>query len=80
MHCPTNASYRVNFDLFRQMAPYHQPIYDLDASISELKDGLLAMNFKDVNFRSSFFMRLVQLSHLREKGYLDETLQWNKKV
>jgi len=38
------------------------------------------LNFKDENFRSSRFMRLVQLNHLREKGYLGETLQWNGKV
>jgi nucleoside-diphosphate-sugar epimerase len=73
---PDKRSYRVNFDLFRQIAPQHQPMYDLDASIIELRDGLHAMDFKDENFRSSFFMRLVQLNHLREKGYLDRTLRW----
>jgi nucleoside-diphosphate-sugar epimerase len=77
---PDKRSYRVNFDLFRQLAPNHQPIYDLESSVKELKEGLLAMKFKDENFRSSFFIRLVQLSHLREKGYLDEMLQWKSKV
>jgi nucleoside-diphosphate-sugar epimerase len=77
---PDKRSYRVNFDLFRQVAPHHQPIYDLDASINELKEGLETLNFKDENFRSSHFMRLMQLNHLREKGYLTETLQWNAKV
>lgn len=76
---PDKRSYRVNFDLFRQIAPHHQPIYDLETSIKELKDGLLAMDFKDENFRSSVFMRLVQLSNLREKGFLDEKLQWDGK-
>jgi len=77
---PDKRSYRVNFDLFRQVAPHHQPMYDLEASIRELKEGLLAMNFKDENFRSSSFMRLVQLSHLREKGYLDATLRWSTQI
>jgi len=77
---PDKRSYRVNFDLFRKLAPDHQPIYDLDASITELKERLEMLNFKDENFRSSRFMRLVQLNHLREKGYLGETLQWNGKV
>ncbi len=76
---PDKRSYRVNFDLYKQIAPNHQPIYNLEASINELKEGLLAMNFKDENFRSSFFMRLVQLSHLRDTGYLDGTLQWSSK-
>lgn len=73
---PDKRSYRVNFDLFRQIAPNHQPIYDLDASIAGLKEGLETLNFKDESFRSSHFMRLVQLNHLREKGYLNETLEW----
>jgi nucleoside-diphosphate-sugar epimerase len=77
---PDKRSYRVNFDLFRQVAPGHQPIYDLDASISELKEGLEVLDFRDENFRSSNFMRLVQLNHLRERGYLTESLQWNGKI
>jgi len=77
---PDKRSYRVNFDLFRQIAPNHQPICDLDASIIELKEGLETLNFKDKDFRSSYFMRLVQLNHLREKGYLTEILQWKAMV
>jgi nucleoside-diphosphate-sugar epimerase len=73
---PDKRSYRVNFDLFRQIAPKHQPIYDLDASISELKEGLELLNFKDDNFRSSTFMRLVQLNRLREKRLLNDKLEW----
>ena len=74
---PDKRSYRVNFDLFRKMAPDHQPIYDLDASIVGLKERLETMNFNDENFRSSPYMRLEQLNRLREKGYLNENLQWN---
>lgn len=74
---PDKRSYRVNFDLFRQLAPEHQPISDLDSSISELKNGLERLNFKDENFRLSNFMRLVQLNHLRDLGYLTKNLQWN---
>ena len=77
---PDKRSYRVNFDLFRQIAPNHQPIYDLDATITELKEGLETLNFKDESFRSSYYMRLVQLNHLREKGYLTDNLQWSSKV
>jgi len=74
---PDKRSYRVNFDLFRKLAPLHQPLHDLDRSISELKEGLETLNFNDESFRSSLFMRLVQLNHLREKGLLSETLKWN---
>jgi nucleoside-diphosphate-sugar epimerase len=75
---PDKRSYKVNFDLFKQIAPHHQPIYDLDSSVTELKGGLEAINLKDENFRTSKFMRLVQLNHLREKGYLNETLEWTR--
>ena len=71
-------SYRVNFDLFRKLAPEYQPLYKLDSSIDELKEGLEKLNFKDENFHSSYFMRLVQLSYLRDKGLLTEDLRWSK--
>jgi nucleoside-diphosphate-sugar epimerase len=77
---PDKRSYRVNFDLYRQLAPDHQPIHDLDDSITGLRDGLQALNFKDSNFRQSLFMRLVQLTHLKERGYLTDTLQWTGKA
>ncbi|BDV43032.1 NAD-dependent epimerase [Geotalea uraniireducens] len=73
---PDRRSYRVDFGLFRQLAPDHQPIHDLTDSIIGLRDGLAALEFNDPNFRSSRFMRLVQLNHLREKGCLTENLQW----
>jgi len=76
---PDKRSYRVNFDLFKKIAPDHLPVCDLDTSITGLRDGLLALNFKDERFRQSHFMRLVQLSYLREKGFLTENLQWANK-
>ena len=77
---PDKRSYRVNFNLFGQLAPEHQPISDLDSTIMELKEGLEKLDFCDENFRLSNFMRLVQLNHLREKGYLTENLQWNTQL
>ena len=74
---PDKRSYRVNFDLFRKLAPKHQPLHDLDSSIAGLKEGLERLNFQDENFRSSHYMRLVQLNSLREKGFLTENLQWS---
>lgn len=75
---PDKRSYRVNFDLFRKLAPAHQPRVDLTDSIKELKDGLEAMGFKDGEFRNSKFMRLKVLTQLQEKRLLDEKLQWTK--
>lgn len=73
---PDKRSYRVNFDLYRDLAPAHQPIYDLAASITELQEGLLTMRFQDQNFRSSHMMRLNHLNYLRDNGHLSEELRW----
>jgi nucleoside-diphosphate-sugar epimerase len=69
-------SYRVDFALYRKVAPHHQPEVDLLTTIRELKTGLEAMGFNDPNFRSSKYMRLEVLKGLREKGLLDGNLEW----
>ena len=69
-------SYRVDFALYRKLAPNHQPRVDLATTIRELKAGLEAMGFSDSNFRNSKYMRLMVLKELREKGLLDANLEW----
>jgi len=73
---PDKRSYRVNFDLYKKLAPSHQPTVTLMDSIQELKSGLESMSFRDKEFRSSKYMRLNILTDLREKGLLDEKLRW----
>ena len=73
---PDKRSYRVDFGLFKKLAPNHQPVLDLSTTIEELKEGLEGMNFQDANFRNSRFMRLKVLNHLRETNMLTETLEW----
>jgi nucleoside-diphosphate-sugar epimerase len=73
---PDKRSYRVKFDLFQSLAPDHQPLYDLDTTIQELRDGLEAMNFREQNFRNTNFMRLKIIDSLRDRGYLDAELRW----
>ena len=73
---PDKRSYRVNFDLFRSLAPDHQPRYDLDTTIRELRDGLEAMTFREQNFWNTNFMRLKIIDSLRDQGCLDEQLRW----
>lgn len=73
---PDKRSYRVNFGLFKKLAPKYQPRVDLPESIKELKKGLEAMKFKDGEFRNSRHMRLKVLTELQEKGLLNEKLQW----
>jgi nucleoside-diphosphate-sugar epimerase len=73
---PDKRSYRVDFSLFKKLAPSHQPMVDLESAIAGLRDGLKGMNFRDENFRNSQFMRLKILTHLLETQLLDEKLQW----
>jgi nucleoside-diphosphate-sugar epimerase len=73
---PDKRSYQVSFQLFRQLAPGHQPKVDILTAIRGLKQGLESMHFVDPNFRQSQFMRLKVLARLREEGILDDQLRW----
>jgi nucleoside-diphosphate-sugar epimerase len=73
---PDKRSYRVNFDLFKELAPDHQPIHDLPGTIAELKKNLLEMEFNDPNFRESKLIRLKVLSFLKEKKMINNNLEW----
>lgn len=76
---PDKRSYRVNFDLFSELAPDYQPKVDLMNTIEELKIGLESINFKDKDFHNSQFIRLKVLSDLGAMGLLDGKLQWKTK-
>jgi len=75
---PDKRSYRVNFELFRKLAPDHQPTVSLIESIQGLKHGLESLGFKDEEFRHSRYVRLQVLTELQAKGLLNDKLQWIK--
>jgi nucleoside-diphosphate-sugar epimerase len=70
-------SYQVDFSLFREVAPDHQPQMTLEGTILELKKGLEAMSFADPHFRQSNFMRLRMLESHIQDGALTTNLEWN---
>ena len=76
---PDKRSYRVSFARFRALAPDHQPRWTLDATVRQLVDGLRALQFRDAEFRSSRWMRLVVLKELRAADLLDADLRWTRK-
>ena len=69
-------SYKVDFGLFRSLAPHHQPQVTLDQSIQNLIDGLRTMGFSDKEFRSSDLMRLKVLQDHMDTGRLNDKLEW----
>jgi hypothetical protein len=73
---PDKRSYRVDFGLYKKLAPDHQPRYNLEQTIKELSEGLTAMRFNDSQFRDSRLMRLKVLTTLQEKKQLNDNLQW----
>jgi len=76
---PDKRSYKVNFDLFRKLAPKHQPQVDLKTSVRELKEGLEKISFNNTDFRESNFMRLNTLKQLQSAGLLNDNLEWIKR-
>ena len=77
---PDKRSYQVDFNLFKELAPDYQPQVNLHDAILGLKKGLEQMEFREVNFRESRHMRLKVLAGLRERGLLNESLEWTRGV
>jgi nucleoside-diphosphate-sugar epimerase len=73
---PDLRSYRVDFSLFKELAPEHQPRVDLTQSITGLVSGMRSINFADRDFRSSQLMRLKTLSLRLSTGELTPDLRW----
>ena len=72
---PDRRSYRVDFNLFRDLAPLHQPCLGLPDAVRGMREGLRAIGFADRHFREGRFMRLKVLDALREGGLLAADLR-----
>ena len=75
---PDKRSYQVNFDLFKSLAPNHQPIHNLESTIREIYDNLVAMGYNDPDFRNSQLIRLKVLGKLKQANLLNQNLEWIK--
>ena len=73
---PDRRSYRVDFGLYRRLAPEAQPEVTLDGAIEGLRDGLVGAGFADARFRESRLIRLRTLAAHRAAGALDAELRW----
>lgn len=73
---PDRRSYKVDFSLFRSLAPDHQPKVTLQGAVAELIAGLHGIGFMDREFRQSPLIRLHTLAALIESGRLSSDLRW----
>ena len=73
---PDKRSYTVDFTRFHDLAPDHASRFTLAGAISELRDGLVGMGFKDKDFRNSPLVRLRMLERHISTGRLDSDLRW----
>jgi len=68
---PDKRSYRVSFDLFRRLAPQHQPVATLNGTIAELVSVLDRAGARSADFDRDRYVRLQALLALKERGLLD---------
>lgn len=73
-------SYRANFDLYKQLAPEHQPQEDLISTVQEIRDNLVGMQFNDPDYRKSQLIRLEVIGRLQGTGRLGDDLRWTNRT
>lgn len=73
---PDNRSYRVDFSLFKQLAPNHQPQKQFDTAVRELHDQISRIDFVGLPFRNSPHLRLNVLRELKAANRLSQDLCW----
>jgi nucleoside-diphosphate-sugar epimerase len=75
---PDRRSYRVDFSLFRSLAPGHQPMATLAGTIGRLRDGLTAMDFSDRRFREGRHIRLHVLAEHAAAGRIGPDIRMRR--
>jgi nucleoside-diphosphate-sugar epimerase len=72
---PDRRSYRVDFGLWRRLAPEHQPATSLQQSIERLRLGLTRIGFSDPDLGASGLIRLRVLDQLVDSRTIDANLR-----
>ena len=73
---PDKRSYKVDFNLFKQLAPDFYPIVSLEDAVKDLVKGLAEFKFSDSNFRESQLLRLNILRNHINSSRLNDSLEW----
>jgi hypothetical protein len=71
---PDNRSYKVDFSLYKQLAPDFYPTRKVEETINDLITGLKSIGFNDPDFRNSHLIRLKTLNALLNKEVLNKEL------
>lgn len=72
---PDRRSYRVSYDLYKELAPGFQPLSDLKSTILEMIEGLQRAGFQNPAYRDSQYMRLNVIRKFRDEGILNDMLE-----
>ena len=75
---PDRRSYKVDFALFRALAPEHQLTTTLPQTIARLRDGLAAMGFSDRRFREGHHIRLHVLAEHAAAGRIGPDIRMRR--
>ncbi len=73
---PDRRSYRVDFALYRSLAPDHQPACTLMQSVERLSDGLRRAGYGQNGFQQPDAIRLAALERHLDAGRLTPNLHW----
>ena len=73
---PDNRSYRVDFSLFRQLAPDHYPERSVESSIEAIDASLSRCAVPIKDFRNGYLMRLNLLRLMTQTEAVDRNLNW----
>ncbi len=73
---PDKRSYRVDFSLFRKLAPNHQPLKTLHQTIQDLLEGFKTSGFAQADFRNGHLIRFNTLKTLANRHAINDDLYW----
>jgi nucleoside-diphosphate-sugar epimerase len=75
---PDPRSYRVSFRKLARAFPDFKPHWNASFGAKELYAALQECGVTLQDFQGRMYIRLTQLKHLLEGGYLDDTLRWHR--
>jgi nucleoside-diphosphate-sugar epimerase len=75
---PDKRSYKVDFSLYKALAPENQNSKTLTTTILEILNTIKKSSFRNQDFRNSHLFRLNTLTQLRESKAIDSLLYWTQ--